>query len=118
MYYVLQAIDDVYAQCTGFQEVRDYFAILGFKPLRSDSYRNLRLASEFFLLKIYNPANVSKPLSRSSSKPNLYPLNNSTEYLLRKKQTTGEKIAMAGVILSFTSLLVNNPKEYNPGNGP
>jgi hypothetical protein len=76
------------------------------------------LESRFFLLKTNSPTKVSKPFRRSSSNPNLYPLNKTTEYLLRKKQATGEKTAIAGVILSLTILFVNNPKVYNPSNGP
>jgi hypothetical protein len=70
------------------------------------------------LLNINNPIKVSNPFKRSNSNPNLYPFNNSTEYLLRKKQITGEEMAITGVILSFTDLLVNNPNEYKPRSGP
>lgn len=71
-----------------------------------------------FKLKTNNPIKVSKPLSKSNSNPNLYPLNSSSEFMLRKKHKTGEAIAMKGVILSFTFRFVKSPKEYNPSKGP
>lgn len=71
-----------------------------------------------FRLNINKPVNVSKPLSRSNSNPNLYPLNSTWEYLLRKKQANGEIIAINGVNQSVTFLFVNNPKENSPNKGP